>query len=159
MKTNGSGQRWTVCSQGGLEDEVARIVRELEALQPGGSARIGSVPDPLRFSWPAARDKPIHIQHSTRDYYRRAHPWVTDHEEDVVRAILDPGMIRLDARKPELRAVLYREAIKGNSVLVVVQQKPGAAPFNRVVTAFDVLPMEVARRNRTELLVWRKGEG
>jgi len=77
----------------------------------------------------------------------------------VVRAILDPDVIRLDARKPDLGAVLYREASDARSVLVVVQQKPGTALFNRVVTAFEVSPMEVARRNRTETLVWRKGTG
>lgn len=82
-----------------------------------------------------------------------------DHEGDVVRAILDPDTIQLDARKPEVRSVLYRKAADDRTVLVVVQQKPGPAPFNRVVTTFDVLPMEVARRDRTESLVWRKGEG
>ena len=78
---------------------------------------------------------------------------------DNSRAILDPDMIRLDARKPEIRSVLYRETTDDRTVLVVVQQKLGPASFNRVVTTLDVLPMEVARRDRTESLVWRKGKG
>ncbi len=145
--------------RGGLEDAVARIVRDLEAMQPGESVRIGPVSDGLRSSWPDTREKPIHIQHSTRDYYRRSHEWVRDHEDDIVRAILDPDMIRLDARKPEVRSLLYREAADGRTILVVVQQKLGPTPFNRVMTTFDVLPMEVARRDRTESFVWRKGKG
>ena len=78
---------------------------------------------------------------------------------DNSRAILDPDMIRLDARKPEIRSVLYRETTDDRTVLVGVQQKLGPAPFNRVVTTLDVLPMEVARRDRTESVVWRKGKG
>jgi len=143
----------------GSQRSVFQITSELAAMSPGSSVNVGPVHDALRLHWPEEFQKPIHIQARTRAYYQHGHPWTRDHEDEVVRAIRNPTMIRLDAKQSNRRAVFYREFSDGSAVLVVVQRMPGGAPYNRVVTAFDVLPMEIARRRKTERLVWRKVGG
>lgn len=76
--------------------------------------------------------------------------------DEVVRTILDPDMIRRDAKKPGSKIILYRFVDDKMAVLIVVERTTNLEPSNRVVTAFDVRPIEIRRRARLEELLWKR---
>ena len=124
-------------------------------MEPGSSVHIRETPDGFEKLWPNAYHKPIRVLHSARLHYLK-HPWIADNEDAIVRAMLDPDLIRRDAKKPGEKVVFYRATRGDRHILVVVEQKPAGNLSNRVVTAFDALPREVERRKRLETLVWEK---
>ena len=124
-------------------------------MEPGSGVHIRATPDGFEKLWPNAFHKPIRVLHSARVHYLK-HPWIADNEDEVVRAVLDPDLIRRDAKKPEEKVVFYRATTGERYILVVVEQKPAGNLSNRVVTAFDALPMEVERRRRLGGLVWER---
>lgn len=135
------------------EDNVIRLVRELEALQEGLSVTICSLPAPLATVWEGESGSTIRITNNSRRHYS-SHSLIAEHEVVVVETLLDPDQIRRDQKKPATKALFYREC-NGVLIAVVVKRRAGRGTYNPVVTAFNVEPDLIGRMHAEELL-WQR---